>query len=257
MIDRFTHSSTAGWDDYSDKAAAAANKWLDALSLVGVQLIGKPHMAIVSDRLRWQDHMLFFAVQGRKFGVAFSAMTQDKKIDYLEIVRTCLRFDFAEIEAKRIATSVHATVLLGIGNEGAGRIAQLVESAGYELKFWSDRFGRGIWITLLPGVSQGEIVRDLCEQRGESGFDATDNTLGCAWLPIALGNTLQNANEELEKKLIAISLEQLQRGSTWSAATHAAIELMTDGTFRALPHDYEVIAAAAKTRGIVGGELTW
>ncbi|TAG49777.1 MAG: hypothetical protein EAZ30_02775 [Betaproteobacteria bacterium] len=177
-----------------------------------------------------------------------------------ELVQENKRTQFMQLHdelTKRFATNDHTTAVLGVEDEGAGLIAQLVESAGHELKFWSDRYGRGIWATLLPGINQGETVRELCEERGESGIVATDQMLGCAWLPITLGNTLQNAQEKLEKKLNAISLEQLQRGSTWSTAIHAAIDLMASGTFRALPDGYDVVAAAARTQAIVGGELVW
>lgn len=130
------------------------------------------------------------------------------------------------------------------------RIDALITKHDFAFQSWNDRYSKGVWACLAPNEYLLDTVRESTSDGDSDMTPATEYFMYTDWLPLVTGSTFVEALTELEKRLAALPLGQLCRGSDWSGAVFEALEHLrdvrsssssyggTDGKFNKLPETW-------------------
>lgn len=109
-------------------------------------------------------------------------------------------------------------------------IDYLITKEKFSLQSWSDRYNKGVWVSLGLFNSQIDTVRNLSES-GELDMEPSMNYIFSAdWLPYVTGRTFNDAMLKLENRLATIPKNDLCRKCRWSNLVTKAISDLIDST---------------------------
>lgn len=102
-------------------------------------------------------------------------------------------------------------------------INALVTNELFALQFWCDTRTRGVWAALGTEDEQVDYFRDLSASSDDFSPVGIDFVLSTKWLPYALGETMLDAMQKLEARLLGLPSDELIRESDWADLIICAI----------------------------------
>ncbi|WP_413694447.1 hypothetical protein [Psychromonas sp. KJ10-2] len=124
-------------------------------------------------------------------------------------------------------------------------INKLITTNGFGLRSWDDRYSKGVRVCVAPNSYMLEEVESASDDGDLDMIPSTEFLLSQDWLPFAIGKDFIHALQELENRLNALPVEQIDRASNWSNSVHEVLEHLKEvassgnNNFKELSNNFE------------------